>query len=123
MNPASNLGANVVCGVQFDTYSDTATTTGNVMPLTYQREALAFKNIKWYTVWNQNQANNVKDNITVIKGTYKPGQAKRNIVNDGDVKTWTATSTTLPNLKEILTLNFWSEIAGGRVRERRREGG
>ena len=89
---------------QMDTYSDTATTTGNVMPLTNQAEILAFKNVKEHKV-NYNKAG-VNNNITIIEGTYKPGQAKRNIVNDGDVKTWTATGTTLPNLKEILTLNF-----------------
>ena len=71
------------------------------MPLTRYSEVRSYKNIKWYPVKGGGK--------TVIRGTYKPGQAKRNIVNDGDVKTWTATSTTLPNLKEILTLNFWQD--------------
>lgn len=91
----------VVVATQFDTYSDTATSTGNVMPLTYYEEVRAFKNIKWTPVKGGQKA--------IIKGTYKPGQAARNIVNDGDVKTWTACGATLPNLKEILTLNFFAD--------------
>lgn len=100
-NGYSRLNTDIVCAVQYDTYSDTATSTGNVMPLTRYSEVRTYKNIKWYPVQGGSK--------TVIRGTYRPGQAKRNIVNDGDVKTWTATSTTLPNLKEILTLNFWND--------------
>ena len=95
------FNTDIIVGTQFDTYSDTATSTGNVMPQTYYEEVRAFKNIRWTPVPGGRKA--------VIKGTYKPGQASRNIVNDGDVKTWTATSATLPNLKEILTLNFWED--------------
>lgn len=108
-NPLSSDNKNMRCAVQFDTYSDTATSTGNVMPLTKYSEILTYKNIKWYTVYANTTKEDQKGNQTVIRGTYKPGQAKRNIVNDGDVKTWTATSTTLPNLKEILTLNFFQD--------------
>ena len=61
----------------------------------------AFKNVKWYSIPGGQKA--------IIRGSYKPGQAKRNIVNDGDVKTWTAVGPTLPNLKEILTLNFFAD--------------
>lgn len=96
------LSANAVCAVQFDTYSDTATSTGNVMPLTQYEEIRTYKNIRWYRI-------NDNNGTEIIRGQYKPGQAKRNIINDGDVKTWTATGTTLPNLKEILTLNFFQD--------------
>lgn len=96
------FNSDVVVATQFDTYSDTATSTGNVMPTTaLYEEVRAFKDIKWTHVGGGQRA--------VIKGTYKPGQAKRNIVNDGDVKTWTATGATLPNLKEILTLNLFCD--------------
>jgi hypothetical protein len=91
----------VVIATQFDTYSDTATSTGNVMPQANYEEMRAFKNINWTPVEGGRKA--------VIRGTYKPGQAARNIVNDGDVKTWTATGAALPNLKEILTLNFFTD--------------
>lgn len=97
----SPFNTDVVCAVQYDTYSDTATSTGNVMPITKYSETRAFKNIQWYPIQGGKK--------NVIRGTYRPGQAKRNIINDGDVKTWTATTSTLPNLKEILTLNFWND--------------
>ena len=91
-----------VCAVQFDTYSSTATSTGNVMPLARLSQVRAFKNIKWYRI-------NSKNGMTIIKGVYRPGQAKRNIVNDGDVKTWTATGAGPATLAEVLTLNFWAD--------------
>ena len=97
----STMNTDIVCALQMDTYSDTSGSTGNVMPLTRYSEIRAYKNIRWYPIEGGKK--------TVIRGTYKPGQAKRNIVNDGDVKTWTATSVTLPNLKEILTLNFFND--------------
>ena len=96
----AKLSSDIQCAVQFDTYSNNATTTGNVMPLTRYSESRAFKNLKWYRIHDDGGE-------VTIRGTYRPGDAKRNIINDGDVQTWTKTTTTLPNLKEILTLNFW----------------
>lgn len=97
---AKPASTDVAVAVQYDVYSDTATTTGNVMPsgTTYE-ECRNYKNIEWYGVKSQE--------TTIITGKYKPGQTKRNIVNDGDVKTWTKTDGSQPNLKEILTVNFW----------------
>lgn len=108
-NPVELNGQRAQCAVQFDTYSDSATSTGNVMPVTKYENMRTFKNIKWYTI-KETSSMHPDHNIAIIEGTYKPGQAKRNIVNDGDVKTWTSTNTAspvLPNLKEILTLNFF----------------
>lgn len=102
VNIPTKVNGDVVCAVQYDSYSDTATSTGNVMPLTRYSEIRNFKNIQWYPCPDGGRK-------TVIRGHYKPGMIKRNIVNDGDVKTWTATGTTLPNLKEILTLNFFQD--------------
>lgn len=99
---AGYYNTDCVVATQYDTYSSTAGTTGNVMPLTYYEEVRAFKNIQWTPVPGGKKA--------VIKGTYKPGQASRNISNDGDVKTWTKTSEGAPTtLQEILTLNFWTD--------------
>ena len=95
------FNSDCVVATQFDTYSSTATTTGNVMPQTYYQEARAFKELRWTPVKGGQKA--------VIRGTYKPGQAKRNIINDGDVKTWTATGQAPTTLQEILTLNFWTD--------------
>lgn len=92
----------VVVAEQYDVYSDTATSTGNVMPLTTYEEIRAFKNIKWHSVPGGRKS--------IIRGKYKPGQVKRNIVNDGDVKTWSKTDgVALPTLKEYLTLNFFCD--------------
>ena len=81
------------------------------MPTTKYREVLAYKNIQWYRV--QPDVTGSGQSYTVIRGKYKPGQAKHNIINDGDVKTWTATATggtyTAPNMNEILTLNFYRD--------------
>lgn len=91
-----------VCAIQYDTYSSTATSTGNVMPTTNYEEIRAYPGIKWYPIKGGQKQ--------VIKGTYRPGQAKRNVVNDGDVKTWTKTSEGVPtSLSEILTLNFFMD--------------
>ena len=99
------FGGDIIVGEQIDTYSDTAAATGNVMPLTNLPEVMNYKNIKWHRLEaNGNGAN--QGNTLIVKGRYMPGQAKRNIVNDGDVKTWTAVGSS-PNLKEFLTLNYW----------------
>ena len=90
-----------VVGTQFDTYSETATSTGNVMPPTLYEEVRQYKNIRWTPVKGGQTA--------VIRGTYKPGDAKRNIVNDGEVKTWSAVGAKPTTYNEILTLNFWTD--------------
>ena len=71
------------------------------MPVTRYDEIRAFKDIKWYSIPSGKKS--------IIRGTYKPGQIKRNIVNDGDVKTWTKTDGSTPNLNEVLTLNFFTD--------------
>lgn len=42
-----------------------------------------------------------------IEGDYKPGQAKRSVLNDGDVKRWTAKNTP-PLYSEEMVLRFYS---------------
>lgn len=98
-------GGDIICAEQVDTYSDTAAATGNVMPLTILPEVMNFKNIKWHRIESNGVGNNF-GNTMIVKGKYTPGSEKRNIVNDGDVKTWTAVGSQ-PNLKEFLTLNYW----------------
>ena len=98
-------GGDIICAEQVDTYSDTAAATGNVMPLTILPEVMNFKNIKWHRIEANGGGNNF-GNTMIVKGKYTPGSEKRNIVNDGDVKTWTAVGSQ-PNLKEFLTLNYW----------------
>lgn len=110
MKSANMPNNGILIGTQFDSYSDTAGSSGNVMPDTTLMETLQFKGMKWEKVDGQqtNEQQRSDNNRTVISGTWMPGMTKRNIINDGDVKTWTATTGAAPpNLKEILTVNFW----------------
>ena len=45
--------ADIVCAVQYDSYSDTAGSSGNIMPVTEYREVRTFKNIQWYKIKDQ----------------------------------------------------------------------
>ena len=103
--PGGWANTDCVAAVQVDTYSDNAGASGNVMPQALYTEVRSFKNIKWYPIKGGGRK-------TVIRGTYSPGDAKRNVANDGDVKTWTSTAapaSTLPTLKEFLTVNLWKD--------------
>ena len=123
INPVTTEGAKAIVGTQFDSYTTAAAATGNVMPLANLSEAMAFKNLRWDII-DRDSASQPNKNVCVISGRYKPGQTKRNIVNDGDVKTWSSTGTfdqiglgtgddgVNPTLNEILTLNFWRAPLG-----------
>lgn len=104
MNPSDSQGQNLIVGTGFDSYSTTATSTGNVMPVCAIADAMGFKGMRWDVIMSNSPDHD--SSIAVIKGRYKPGQTKRNVINDGDVKTWTAMGST-PNLTESLVLNFW----------------
>lgn len=90
---------------EYDSYSNATGATGNVMPNAPYMEMVAFKGVKWARV---SPANSEPNNyVTVIEGHYKPGMIKRNIINDGDVKTWTKISDQHPSLTETLVMVFW----------------
>ena len=105
-NTANSRGADIEVCVNDDTYSAAVGTTGNITPATKYIEMKAFKNQRWYYVESATSESNTTKNQVVISGTFKPGQGRRNIQNDGDVKTWTKTDE-MPNLNEILNLNFY----------------
>ena len=111
LNPMERRGYNMQIGEQFDSYSDTNGATGNRMPETNLSEALSYKNIKWHKAHPDRGEDAGGNNVVVIEGTWWPGKIKRNIINDGDVKTWTKTydggSPALPNMQELLTVNLW----------------
>ena len=110
-SPSKESSSAVLIAEQWDSYTDAESATGNIMPKTTITETKSFKNIKWHRV--SNIKNGDEKGCTIIRGAYKPGMIKRNIINDGDVKTWTKTSTaTAPNipvLKEFLTLTMWKD--------------
>lgn len=105
-NPSANLGANVLVAHEFDSYSNAEGASGNEMPVAPIDEIMNFKNIRYDNVGSSSAGQNTAANIAIIKGTYKPGMIKRNIVNDGDVKTWTKADGSLPNLNEFLQIFF-----------------
>lgn len=111
VNTSSGFAA--ILGHTIDSWSDTATESGNITPTTNLSEAMSFKGMQ-FDVLRGARAENEGQQMTVIQRRYIPGQAKRNIVNDGDVKTWTKTAFNgtspenyVPTLKETLNLYFW----------------
>lgn len=111
VNTSSGFAA--ILGHTHDSWSDTATESGNITPTTNLSEAMSFKGMQ-FDVLRGARAENEGQQMTVIQRRYIPGQAKRNIVNDGDVKTWTKTAFNgtspenyVPTLKETLNLYFW----------------
>lgn len=101
-NEQTTRNADVVVGETQDSYSDTAGAGSNVTPDAPLGEMMAFKGTKWSTIHAPSGTDNLngEPSMMVLKGRYRPGSIKRNIVNDGDVKTWTKTTTTLPTLKD-----------------------
>jgi len=111
VNTSSGFAA--IVGHTIDSWSDAAAETGNITPTTNLSEAMSLKGMQ-FDVLPAARPENGGQQMTVIQRRYIPGQAKRNIVNDGDVKTWTKTAFNgtspenfVPTLKETLNLYFW----------------
>lgn len=66
-------------------------------------DMLAMKNVQYTQIANNNNTTNP---FTTLKGVYKPGSAKRDVANDGDIKLWTEVSAS-PTYKEILQIHFY----------------
>lgn len=96
--------------IDHDSYSDTQGSTGNITPDATLAEFLSYRHVKWHNLDAQ-VATKTNNGVQIITGTVRPGQTRRNISNDGDVKTWTACGTTvgsaIPNLKEIMNIRFF----------------
>lgn len=110
-NPGNVEGTEGLVGWDYNSYSATSGASGNITP---QQERLAvmkqYKGLKWRTIPIASDDSG-KSSTTMIKGRYMPGMARRNIQNDGDVKTWHKTNGTgdaePPSLREFLTLYFY----------------
>lgn len=57
------------------------------------KELYGQKNIKFEEIHGRDNGVG-KNNISIISGTYKPGSAKRDVSNDGDVQLWSKTDET-----------------------------
>ena len=114
VNPIAAQGATAIVGKTFDSYSDTQGSTGNVTPATNLSEAMSLKGFQFKVIEASVASNNGR-NTETIYGRYKPGDARRNVSNDGDVQTWHKTyfngvspiSAGVPKLNELLVLQFW----------------
>lgn len=79
-------------------------TTSTILPTDIGLfDMYGMKNIKFHQVGNNDST---VQPMAIIKGNYKPGQAKRDVSNDGDVKLW-AQPTNAPTYKESLRLYFY----------------
>lgn len=102
---------------EFDSYSQAQGAAGNVMTLGPYNEVRAYKNVKWATCRSRNPPN-ANDYTTVISGEYRPGMVRHNIVNDGDIKTWTQISANggLPTNTDTLVIFAYPNDLSGQVR-------
>ena len=121
INPVATSGNDIIVGVTMDSYTDVAGGTGNITPEDATlHEAKQWKHMNWKIIEAQG-ATDARNSTAVISGYYKPGQTRRNVSNDGDVKTWTKTDGTLPTLKESIKMLFyraplaWTIVTGKQI--------
>ena len=74
---------------QYDSNSSTNTTTGNILPLMPIQYLMGQEQVKYERIEARGQDGGGA--VTILSGSYRPGMVKRNIFNDGDVKTWRRT--------------------------------
>lgn len=114
VNPITVAGGSAIVGKTFDSYTDIQGATGNITPPTNLSEAMSFKGMQ-FKVIRESYGGPTGHNVETIYGRYKPGDARRNIANDGDVQTWHKTmfdgaipvAAGTPKLSELLVLQFW----------------
>lgn len=106
INNNSSTGGDIIVGVTMDAWSDTAGSTGNVTPEDAGfHEAKQWKNMRWELLEAEGGRGDPRP--VILSGYYRPGQTRRNVSNDGDVKTWTKTDGSLPTLKETMKMLFY----------------
>lgn len=94
--------SDVVVGYGIDVYS--ATKTDAKYPLSSDFSDVQYwKNIRWHVIETPSKVN-PETRYSKITGQYSPGNAKRLVTNDEEVKTWTSTGASTPELMEDLHL-------------------
>ena len=92
---------------EMDSYKNGS--TGNKMPDAPYANIVQFKGIKYKNV-DPYSVDNTGNYTAIIEGTYKPGDVRRNIQNDGDVKLWYDTaSNQIPDFIESMHLRFYRD--------------
>lgn len=83
-----------------------SSSTGNSMPAGTLDEMAEWVGVKRGIVTGT--GDDSSPNALMIKGTWKPGKASRNVTNDGDVKTWNAVGAIpSPGYVESLHVRFF----------------
>ena len=96
-------GRGVLCAHSIQT---SGTTDARVLPDNINLyELSAQKEINYTSIQPYNIPGGYK---TQLKGTYKPGSAKRDVANDADIKLWTKTGST-PTYNESLHMYFYRD--------------
>jgi hypothetical protein len=94
--------------VAYSVETDGTTQATRIPQDTPLRDLYGFKQVRYENV--QCRDNSMQQPFAIIKGNYKPGQAKRDVSNDSDVKLWTRTggATTTPTYREVLQLMHYA---------------
>ena len=102
-SPVRNVSGTLIAW-EYDSYAAAA---GNILPDVNPTRLYAFKGINYKTVGTRTTNDN-RDYMQIIEGQYKPGDVRRNIQNDGDVKLWTDKGGA-PVFIESLHMRFYKD--------------
>lgn len=104
-NPRNGVNADVLIAHAEEAHK-AGETTGNIVPTgQYSYIAENWPGLKWHVLHSQGDQGEDM-NWLQVKGTYYPNQAKKNVRNDEDVKTWTAMGAQ-PSLEERIHFKVW----------------
>lgn len=102
-NPNRSVNGDIIVGYAETSFGSTSSEQQIPAAALYYMER--WPGIKWQII--KSQGDGATDHcIDIIKGHYRPGQARRNVFNDEDIKTWTATSASPANFTEQLQVFF-----------------
>lgn len=86
-------GRKALIAYSVQTTGSNQSTSVSLPTITPLKHLYGMKNIQYEEVHGRDNGVG-KNNVSIIKGTYKPGTALRDISNDGDVKLWLKTDET-----------------------------
>jgi hypothetical protein len=111
INTTTNAGVSCLYG--FNTYSQSSDGTKFPTGANPYWIAKLWKDTKEIIIPSRPNPSSDSQAFVILEGNYTPGQAKRSVTNDGDVKRWTrtqpkaSTNAPLPEYQEDLHLMFF----------------
>lgn len=81
-------------------------TSGVIPDIATYHDSLILPQLNWKHIGPRTQDGNGSDTV-VLRGNIEPGDARRDVVNDEDIKTWTAIGSQ-PSLEENMRIHFWA---------------